>query len=130
MAGSSVALSPNVVVTNATPSASRNTDGSYDKAKESVVTLSINQDLASAGIGAVRILVTPGASQLFTASAATWIVAGFGPTGGTLLKADGTAFAVGGLPAGGAHFRSVIAYCTDGVRVCNGSAWETMANAD
>lgn len=117
-------------ITDASSTGSQNTTtGIPDPTKTTSLNITINNDLA-AGVGAVRVVVSPGSAQTFTSLAAAWLVVGFGPTGGTLIKADGTAFAVAGLPTAGAHYRSVIAYCTDGVRVCNGSAWETCANAD
>ena len=133
MAGSSVPLCPNLTLTNVTPSASRATDGSYDKAKETVVDVRINNDIA-AGVGCVVYTATPGASQVFTSVAAAWIAHRFGNTTGPgfLQKANGAAFAVSGLPAATTSYAGLIAVCSDGVRICkyDGSAWQQLSVAN
>lgn len=122
MAGSSVALSPNFTVTNVTPSASRNTDGTYDKNDEMVVDLRINKDSGVAGVGVATLRVTPGSTQTFTSSAAAWTILKFGSEtqiGGILMKADHSAFALSDLPVG-AIYANCIAFASDGLCACSG----------
>lgn len=127
MAGSSVNLSPNVKFTNATPSASRNTDGSYDINDEMVLNTQFNVDSGTAGVGVVCHGVTAGSTQTFTAVAAAWIIHKFGSAtqlGGIIQKADGGAFASTDLPTG-AVYANCIAFCSNGLYACagDGNPW-------
>lgn len=124
-------VTPNLVVVDAASSTdtSISSTGVHDKNKTTVLEIELNAAAAS-GVGIVKYEPNIGSSQTFSGGAPAWLIHQFGPTGGILMKADRSAFAVAGLPAAAATFRSVIAFCTDGVRVCNGSAWETFTNAD
>lgn len=130
MASWSDAITPVITVTDNASSTdtSKSATGVYDKNKVTVLDIELNAAIAST-IGIVKFDANIGSSQTFSGGTPAWLVFQFGPTGGLLMKADKSAFAVAGLPAA-TNFRSVIAFCTDGVRVSNGSAWETFANAD
>lgn len=124
------AIHPLLTITDAaaTADSSISSTGEHDKSKCSVLDIELNGNVAS-GIGTVKFDLNVGSSQTFAGGAPTWIVWRFGPTGGILQRSDGSAFAVAGLPAA-TNYRSVIAFCTDGVRVSNTTSWETFANAD
>lgn len=135
MAGSSAPITPNLTLTNVTPSASMSAAGFYDKTKETTIDIRINKDSGTAGVGYITFKASAGASQLFTASAAIWFVWKFGletQVGGFLQRADGTAFTVAQLPAAAAAYAGAIAFCSDGVRICkyDGSAWQQLSVAN
>jgi len=133
MAGFDTPISPAKKVTDATPSASRDsTTGKHDSTKTMTLNETINIDSGVAGVGIVSDIVQTGSAQTFTSSAAAWVIRkpvksadATGTTGGFLQKVDGTAFAVAGLPAAAAVYKNVIAFCTDGIKICksDGSAW-------
>jgi hypothetical protein len=132
MSGSSIALSPQVKFTNATPSASLKTDGSPDITKETTLETQFNVDSGTAGVGIVCFGATAGASQQFTSSAATWLIIKFGlktQKGGILIKADGTAFDHTALPVG-AVYANCIAWCSDGLYACagDGNPWAIISS--
>ena len=115
-----------------TTDSSRGATGIYTKTDSSTLDITLNQSIAS-GFGLVIYDLNVGSTQTFGGGTPTWVVHKFGgaTSGGLLQKADGTAYAVADLStATPASFRSVIALCSDGVRVCNATAWETFANAD
>lgn len=128
-------VSPTLVISDSGTSATVDSQGYVDKTKTTTVTLKINKDSATAGVGYVTFVATNGSAQLFTGITPIWQVWKFGSetqVGGILQKADGATFNVAGLPVASIAYAGALAFCSDGVRICkyDGSAWQQLSVAN
>jgi len=135
MAGFSEPITRTLAISDSGSSANTSGTGVIDINKSQTIALKINKDSGTAGVGYNTFTSTAGSSLQFTSSNAAWTVWKFGSetqVGGILQKSDGGTFAVAGLPAASAAFAGVIAFCSDGVRICkyDGSAWQQFSVAN